>query len=164
MDIVTLFHDSSFWVLIAFVVFVIIANKYAKKPILAILDKRSDEIRKEIEEAETLKREAQSLLSEYQQKHRDAMSEAEQIVEKAKEYAASYEKEAKIELEESLKRRRLQAEAKIELAKEKAIQDIREKIIDLSTYAAKDLLEKNMKGKASDKLIEDAIENIEKTA
>ena len=131
---------------------------------MAILDKRSDEIRKEIEEAETLKREAQSLLSEYQQKHRDAMSEAEQIVEKAKEYAASYEKEAQIELEESLKRRRLQAEAKIELAKEKAIQDIREKIIDLSTYAAKDLLEKNMKGKASDKLIEDAIENIEKTA
>ena len=164
MDILALLHDSTFWVLIAFVVFAYFAYKYGAKPILAILDMRTETIRKEIDEAETLKREAQTLLAEYQQKHRDAMSEAEQIVERAKQHAKSYELEAKQSLETSLERRRVQAEEKINLAKEKAIQDIRERIIDLSTYAAQELLEKNMKGKAGDQLIDDAIEQIEKSA
>lgn len=164
MDFLSLFSDSSFWVLIAFVVFIFVAFKYGKEPILGILDSRTDSIRKEIEQAEALRHEAQKLLADYQTRHRDAINEAEQIVARAKEQAAILEKEAKISLDKAIERRKKQAEDKIKLAEEQAVQEIQEQIVELATSAAGDLIKKNMSGKAGDKLIEQSIDDLKQSA
>jgi F-type H+-transporting ATPase subunit b len=74
-------------------------------PILASLDARGARIKKEIDEAQSLREEAQKMLAEYKRKQRDAIKEAEEIVEHAKAEAERLRKTAEADLEASLKRR-----------------------------------------------------------
>ncbi|MFL4467522.1 F0F1 ATP synthase subunit B family protein, partial [Brucella melitensis] len=65
--------DATFWAFIALVIFVAIVV-YMKVPgmIGRTLDERADRIKKELEEARTLREEAQQLLAEYHRKRKEA--------------------------------------------------------------------------------------------
>ena len=69
------FSESTNWVLISFVIFAIGFWKFGLKLLLGKLDGRIEDIRKEIETAESLRVEAQELLAQYQRKQRDAARE-----------------------------------------------------------------------------------------
>src|SRR5690606_33982294 len=81
--------DATFWAFVALVIFIAIIV-YMKVPAMIgrSLDERADNIRKELEEARTLREEAQQLLAEYHRKRKEAEKEAGDIV-------ASAEREAK---------------------------------------------------------------------
>ncbi|MBT5499102.1 MAG: F0F1 ATP synthase subunit B, partial [Alphaproteobacteria bacterium] len=82
-----LIHDPTFWVAIAFVLFVIAVFKPIRGAMLGGLDTKIAEIRQEVEEAEKLCEEAQSLLANYQRQQRQALQDAENIVIRAREEA-----------------------------------------------------------------------------
>ena len=74
MDLITQFlNDPTFWVMIAFVIFVGALARPISGAITAGLDKRADKIHAELEEAEKLREEAQDLLASYQRQQRDAV-------------------------------------------------------------------------------------------
>jgi hypothetical protein len=79
-----LLHDTSFWVAIAFIIFVVLAWRPLKKALVTALDDRTDRIRRDIDEAARLREEAQALLAEYKRKQRDAAAEAEEILRHAR--------------------------------------------------------------------------------
>jgi F-type H+-transporting ATPase subunit b len=157
-----LLADTSFWVLIAFVVFVYIGYRYGRNAVLSALDDRTERIKDELDQAERFRVEAQDLLAEYQHKQRDAMKEAETIVSSAKKQADLILEQADASLTASLERREKQAKEKIRQAEEKAVFDIQNKIIDLSTAAASDILKKNNDGKVGDRLIDESISSLKK--
>src|SRR5688572_25349816 len=105
---------AEFWVGIAFLAFLLILL-YFKIPALMAkaLDERAAAIRKELDEARRLREEAQTLLADYQRKHRNAGQEAEAIVEQARREAEAFATETRESLTESVERRRKQAEEKI---------------------------------------------------
>ena len=118
--------DPTLWVAVGFVIFVatVLWLKVAKK-ITDALDGRADAIRKSIDEAASLREEAQQLLAEYQRKQRDAVKETEEMVAHAREEAARLAKEGAKKLEETLKRRELLAVEKIAQAEADAIREVR---------------------------------------
>ncbi|MYH39134.1 MAG: hypothetical protein F4160_20310, partial [Rhodospirillaceae bacterium] len=67
------FGGATFWVLIAFVIFVAFMVWKARGAVTGALDARAESIRSEIEEAQRLREEAQGLLADYQRKQRDAL-------------------------------------------------------------------------------------------
>jgi len=69
------------WLTVSLGIFLGLVVWKGLKPILASLDARGERIRSEIEEAQTLRDEAQKLLAEYKRKQRDALKEAGEIVE-----------------------------------------------------------------------------------
>ncbi len=160
----TLVDNPYFWVTLAFVIFCVLAYKYGRKAIVAMLDDRTESIRKTINEAETLRREAQELLADFQKKHRDALNEAEEILATAKERAVAIEKSAEERLITSLEKRKEQAETKIALAEEQALQEIKASIVDIATDAATALLVKQNAGKAGSSSIDKSIEDFERLA
>src|SRR3954468_11313574 len=84
-----------FWVLVATVVFLVIAWKIGGFAQLGkALDKRADTIRKELDEAKSLRAEAQKLLAEYQSKKQEAQAEADAIVAAAKDEAERFRTES----------------------------------------------------------------------
>ena len=87
-------QDPTFWVAVAFVIFVIAVFKPIKGALIGGLDAKIEEIRSEVEEAEKLREEAQSLLANYQRQQRQAMQDAENIVARAKEEAGRHRAEA----------------------------------------------------------------------
>src|SRR3982750_3204609 len=86
---------AEFWVLVATVVFVVIAWRIGGFAQLAkALDRRADTIRRELEEAKALRLEAQKLLAQYQAKKQEAQAEADAIIAAAKDEAGRFKVES----------------------------------------------------------------------
>ncbi|MEJ2015720.1 MAG: ATP F0F1 synthase subunit B [Limibacillus sp.] len=104
-----MFSTPEFWIALSLVIFLGLAVWKGMGPALKSLDDRAAKIKQELDEARTLREEAQHMLAEYKRKQRDALGEAEQIVEHAKQEAERMQTRAHEELEEQLKRREQQA-------------------------------------------------------
>ena len=152
-----LLHDPTFWTAIAFVIFIVALFKPVKKALMAGLDSRIEQIRAEVEEAQRLREEAQTLLASYQRKQREAAQEAEDIVNQAKEDAALHRAEARKSLEEMLRRQEALAISKIAQAEAAAVQEVREVAIDLAIAATEKILAEKVRGELSDRIVEKAI-------
>ncbi len=153
-------QEPTFWVLVAFVIFIGAAGRPLVRLITAGLDKRADKISDDLEEAEILRKEAQDLLASYQRKQRDALKEAEDILQNAKEEADRMAVQGRENLEASLERRRKLALERIAQAEAKALDAVRAKTIDLALDATREFLAKELKGKQADTLIDKAIKEL----
>ena len=153
-------QEPTFWVLIAFVIFLGAAGRPLVGLITAGLDKRADKIREDLEEAEKLRKEAQDLLAGYQRKQRDAIQEAKDIVQHAHEEAERIAAQGRETLEASLERRRKLALERIEQAEAQALDAVRAKTVDLALDATREFLSKELKGKQADALINQAIKDL----
>lgn len=158
-----MFSDPAFWVAVAFVLFVALIL-YLKLPgkLASQLDARSERIRNELEEAKRLREEAQSLYADYQRKAEEAVQEADRIVEHAREEADRTAEKMRADMEAALERRKAQAEAKIAQAEQQAIEDVRNRAVDIASAAAARILQEEMKGDAGNRLIDDAIGSIDR--
>lgn len=150
-------QDTNFWVAVSFAIFVALAYKPAMRQIGGALDGRSERIRQQIEDAQKLREDAQALLATYKRKQRDALQEAEEIVAHAREESKRQQRQAEADLETLLKRREAQALEKIAQAEAKALQEVREKAVDVAIAATRLLLDEKLDAKASNALIDDAI-------
>lgn len=155
-----LIHHAEFWVALSFAIFVIVMFKPAKRMLTGALDQRIAQIRQEVEEAQRLRKEAQAALASYQRRQREVHQEAENIVAHAREEAERARARAAAELDEAITRREQQAAAKIAQAEAAAIDEIRERAVDLAIAAAGELLAEKMFGKAGGETLSSAIEEL----
>jgi F-type H+-transporting ATPase subunit b len=155
-----LLQDPTFWVAIAFVIFVVALFRPIKKALLDKLDARIAQIRTEVEEAERLREEAQTLVATYQRQQREAKQEAEDIVAKAKADAERHRAEADEAMEVAFARQEAQAKDKIAQAEAAAVQEVRDVAVDLAIGAAEKLLAERLAGKDGDALVDDAIKEL----
>lgn len=153
--------DATFWAFIALVIFVVIVV-YMKVPgmIGRTLDERADRIKKELEEARTLREEAQQLLAEYHRKRKEAEKEAGDIVASAEREAKALLEEAKRATEEYVARRNKLAEQKIATAETDAINAVRASAVDLAVAAAGSILAEKVDAKAAGNLFNDALAQV----
>lgn len=151
---------AEFWIAAAFVAFVGVLIKFAYRRIVDALDSRADGIKDEIEEAKRLREEAQQLLANYQRKHRDAVKEAEEIIEQAKGDATRMAAQAAADLETEVKRRTELAFAKIARAEAQVIQDVRNMAVDLAVRAAGQLVRDRLGEEQAGKIVDNAISEL----
>ena len=156
----SLIQDPTFWVAVAFVVFVVLVFKPIKGALIGGLDAKIAEIRQEVEEAEKLREEAQSLLANYQRQQRQAIQDAEAIVARAKEEAERHRAEADEAMKDMVRRQEEQAREKIAQAETTAIQEVRSMSVELAMAAAEKLLADRLSGDEGSRLIDNSIEDI----
>lgn len=154
-------HDTSFWVTVALVLFIGLVL-YLKVPgkVLQQLDERAARIKKELEEAEKLHKDAQALFAEYQRKQANALREAEEIVAAAQAEAKAIAAQAEADLKASLERRRKQAEDKIAQAEKHALQDVRDTAVEVAIAAAGQVLSNTLQGQAAAAQVDRAIADV----
>jgi F-type H+-transporting ATPase subunit b len=155
--------DATFWALVALLLFLFIVFR-AKMPnaVGAMLDRRADRIRKDLDEARRLREEAQALLAEYEAKRRDAGKEAEQIIARARADAEAYAADTRQKLAEMVERRTRMANDRIAQAEAQAIKDVRAAATDLAVAAAERIIAAEAKGEEAAKLIENSIAGLKK--
>ena len=152
---------AEFWVAVAFAVFVLILLYYRVPKLIAkSLDDRAQAIRKELDEARRLREEAQSLLADYQRKHRHVGQETETIVETARREAEEISRETRANLKESLERRTRMAEEKIARAEAQAVDEVRAAAIDAAVAAAEKILREQMAGQGGAQLVDQSIRDL----
>lgn len=157
-----LLNSTTFWVGIAtFIVFAGVV-KAVTPIILKALDKRSDDINEELERAMALREEAQVILAQYQKKQRESLKEAEEIVQKANLEARRITREAEQDMEEQLKKRMKLAMDKIEQAERQALQEVQNRVIDITVAATRSLVDSKLTGKAREELVSAAAQDVQK--
>lgn len=155
--------NSDFVVLIAFLVFVGVLLYFKVPGMLGgMLDQRADSIRKELDEARTLREEAQAVLAEFQRKQAEVQGQADRIVAHAKQDAEAMAEQAKADLEKSIARRLVAAQEQIASAEQRAVREVRDTAIAVSVSAAGKILAKGMDADRANALIDTAIADVEK--
>ena len=158
-----MFQDPTFWVAVAFVILLGVAF-YLKvhRALISKLDERAARIKAQLDEAQTLREEAQKTLADYQRKQRDAIAETERIIEHAKEESQRLRDEAEAELQRALARRREAAEEKIAQAEAAALKQVRNQAVDVAMAAAAKLLAEEVKPAQAKALVDESIEELAK--
>ncbi len=152
---------AEFWVAVSFVAFLLILLYYKVPAMIGkMLDERAEGIRKELDEARRLREEAQRLLADYQQKHRNAGQEAEAIVEQARREAESFAHETRAGLKDTLERRTRLAEDKIARAEAQAVDEVRAAAVELAVAAAEKILREKAAGAGGTALIDQGIRDL----
>lgn len=154
--------DASFWVAAAFVVFIGLLLKVGYKRVVTLLDARADSISAEIEEAKQLREEAQQLLASYQRKHRDAVKEAEEIIEQAKIEAQRMSSQATASLQSELLQRSQIAKEKIARAEAQVIDEVKEVAVALASRASIQLIQEQLSKEQGQNIIDAAIKELGK--
>ena len=155
-----MFSTPEFWIALSLVIFLGLVVWKGLGPMLKSLDDRAAKIKQELDEAKTLREEAQHMLAEYKRKQRDAMSEAEQIIEHAKHEAERMQSKSEEELEAQLKRREQQAMDKIAQAEQSALREVRAQAVDLAIAATAKLVAEKMTDKEAAALVDETIDGL----
>jgi len=157
-----LLGNPEFWVLVAFVIFVVLAARPIGSKINAALDQRAGRIKATLDEAQRLRDEAQKLLADNQRRQRDAVKEAADILAQAKDEAARLKREATSHFEAVAARREKMALEKIAQAEAKAVAEVRAQAVDLAMAATARLLGEAMDDRRSAALVDAAIADLDK--
>ena len=154
--------NTDFVVLLAFALFVIILL-YFKVPSMigGLLDQRAEGIKAELDEARSLKEEAQALLASYEKKQAEVQSQADRIVETARQEAAAAAAQAKDDIAATIARRIQGAEDQIAAAEASAVREVRDRAVSVAIAAAQSILAKGMTAQAGSALIDDAIAEVD---
>lgn len=148
------------WTTLSLIVVVGLIVWKGKGAIIGGLDKRAERIRKELDEAQNLREEAQRTLEDYKRRQREATDEAQAILEHAKEEANRLRRHAEEELKASMARREQQAMDKIAQAEAQALSEVRGRAVDVAIAAAGHLIAENMDEAKAGEVMSRSIEDV----
>jgi len=133
-------------VAISLVIFLALVWWKGRKAIVGMLDKRSEDIRRQIDEARRLREEAEKLYADIAKKQQEAAQTAADMVKEAHVQAARIERDAEAALEQTIARRREQALEKIAQAEAEAMRQVRARAVDVAIEATRAVLAEDMAG------------------
>ncbi len=148
------------WTIIVFLVLLFLLMKFAWKPLLAMLEKREDNIRQALLDAEKARDELANVKEDTEKLLNVARNESQTIVAAGKKNAERMKDEI-IEKAQS-KSDTILADVKkqIQIEKERAITEVKAEVVNLSMEIAKKLIKKNLNNEDNLKLINDSLNSI----
>ena len=156
-------NNTDFVVLISFLLFVGVLIYFKVPSIIgAFLDKRSDNIRNEIERASEILEEAKKILSSIESDHIKTTTTIEQMVATAKTRAGEEEEKSKKIIEELMKNKLISAEAQVNSNERKILEEIEQRAIDLSIEKVRVRLSKSLSVGDYAKYFDSSMKSVEK--
>jgi F-type H+-transporting ATPase subunit b len=152
---------NAVWTLVIFVIVVVILGKFAWSPVLSLLKQREEFIHKSLADAKRDRDEAETRLKDYAAKLQSSQAEAFGIVEKARQDAERLRDELRLRAQSEADSMIKKAGHEIELQTAQAVRQIRKDAVDLSVTIASKLLQRNVTKEDNEKLIADALKEIE---
>ena len=149
------------WTIVTFLVLLWALRKFAWGPLLQVLDKRQETIRKSLDDAE----QARIALAEAKQASEkvvaDARVEAQSILARSREAAEAFQEASRQKAKAEADALVAAAQRQIRQESARALQDIRRETVDLSLNIASKLIRKNLTPEDNDALIRDSIDRID---
>ena len=149
------------WSIFIFLTLMGLLWKFAWGPIMEALEKREHSIQHKIDEADKKHAEALARLADYEKKLNAAKDEATAIIESGKKDVLRIKDEILAEANKESTKTLERAKREIELAKEAAVVELREKVVVLTAQIATKIIEREVKPDDHRRLINDAMQQIE---
>ncbi len=155
--------DATGWVALAMLALIgIMLWKRVPAMIGKALDGKIDGIRKTLDEAAALRKDAEALKAEYEAKRNAATKEAADIVAAARVDAETMIANAKVQADSLVVRRAALAETKIAAAERAATDEVRAIAAQAATAATQKLLSDKLDGASRDRLVDAAIGELDR--
>jgi F-type H+-transporting ATPase subunit b len=145
------------WTLIAFGLTLFVLRRFAFPRIAANLDKRQKAIEDSIDTAERTKTEAEELLAEYRERLKEARTQAEEIVARAKRAGEQHEADSMADASKRHEELMEQTRRDVEQETRRAIQEIRKEVADLTIMATEKVTRKSLDDDDQRRLVEEAL-------
>lgn len=158
----TMLQNPAFWVAVAFAALVALGYKKIARLVTGALDERSAKIKAELDRARQLREEAEQVLAEYKRKQAEYLGEAESMLAKARQDADALTAQAGRDLKAALDLRTKQALEKIALEEAKAVQEVRDHVVDIALAAARNIIVEQVSALPQDELVKLAMTDIER--
>ena len=144
--------------LVNFLILLGILYLFAYKPILRIMDQRSERIRESLEAADKAREEAASSQQDTQRQLNEARMEGQRLIEQAREMAERYRTEEKEKARQEAEAFILRAREDIQRERDAAVQEVRAHFADLAISAAEKVIERSLDRDAHGELIAGVLE------
>jgi F-type H+-transporting ATPase subunit b len=145
------------WTIVVFVISLLILRRYVFPRIGEALDKRAQTIAGDIDAAHETREKADKVLDEYRERLKEARAQSEEIVQRARQTAEAHEKEAKEQSKELLAEAAQRAQREIEVATQRALDELRREVADLTIMATEKVTRKTLDAADQRRLVEEAL-------
>ena len=152
------------WTLLAFLVTLWFLNRFAFPRIKEALDKRAALIEDSIKSAELSKAEAEALLAEYRERLKEARTQADDIVVRARKNAESYERDSQDQARQKREELLEQTRKDIDAETRRAIAEIRGEVADLTIQATEKVTGRVLTGDDQRRLVDEAVGELDFSA
>ena len=148
------------WTILTFLILFFVLSKFAWRPLLEALESRENTIKSSLDDAEKAKQELESLNAETETIISEARSEAQSIRLEAKSAAEKVKADIIAQAGEDAKKLRDENEKQIQVEKDRAINEIRQEVVDLTLIVAERVIRKNLSKEDNQDLIEDSLKTL----
>ena len=157
---VSVFGSLIFWSLLSFAILFFLLKKFAFPPILEALEEREKKIRKDIEDSEKLKEDAQTIKKDLEETLKAAHGKAETIVQLAQDEAKKFQEKNLQETEAKVRQVQKDAEQEIQSSRDKLLQEMRSYTAALTIASTEKFLKKALGDEDKKRLVEESIEQV----
>ena len=151
--------DATFWVMISFFAFVglLIYFKIPQK-VKTTLEENINNIKNQIDEANTLKEDAKNILTEHEKKISNSKSEVKQIIAKANDEAEKNVIKTNQDFHNLMETKKRNAEERIKQLKNQALKDIKNASVKIAIESVENLIKNSLDKSKLDKIYSSSIE------
>lgn len=142
---------------IAFILLILLLNRYAFKPILKLLDDRAARVRESLAAAERARQEVADAEARGASEFQRARQEAQEIVARAREQSEATIAQARTAAREEAERVNAQAAQQREAEQQRARAELRQEVADLAILAASRVVRRSLDPEQHRQLIEETL-------
>ena len=148
------------WTIVTFLLVLTILKWKAWGPLMRALDKRAEDIKNALSAADRAKEDAEKASQEYEKLVQKAHAEAQQIIADSKVAGERVKNEVESAAKEKAEEMIGKAKTQIKAESQKAIQEIKSSVVDLSIKAAEKIIEKNLDSEDNRKLVDQTLDSM----
>jgi F-type H+-transporting ATPase subunit b len=148
------------WGGISFVVLLVLLSKFAFPALKKGMDDRTERIRKDLDEAEGAKTEADRIREDYSRQLADAKAEAGRIIEEARQAADAVRRDLTARAEQEAQELRQRNAEQLEAERTRIMSELRGQVSTLAIELAEKVVEANLDRDANNRLIESYISQV----
>jgi len=131
---------------------------FAYKPVMRMLDERSQRIKESMEQTEHIKEQAARAEEEAKKKIEDASKEGQEVIARAVRTGEEVRQQAQQEAREDAESLIMRARSEIQRERDEAIDELRTEFADLTIQAAEKVIDRSLDKEAHRQLIEKTLE------
>jgi len=147
--------------IINFIILLLVLKRFLYKPIIKVLEERKRRIETSINQSEEIQKRFDESAKKQEEILDKAREEAKNIIENAKEESNILSEQIKTENKQSIENAIKRTQDSLELEKQKMVADAHNQIVTMVASLTEKVVPKTLKGADKEKLIQEAIKEIE---
>ena len=148
------------WGTLSFVILFYLLVRFAFPPVKKMMEERTNRIRRDLDEGERVRSEAEAILADYQRQLADARGEANRVIEESRQTAERLRADLVQRAEAEVADLRRRSEEDIRAAQQQALADLQASVKGLVIELAEKVVERNLDRETNMALIEGYISQV----